>query len=283
MKILARNIDAALLGVFRELGCHVKSGIEDLDGCKGVFLVWEGRDNPHHPVMTSIVKDAIKKKIPVIVFDDGKLTDDEVGFFIQNGVFLWEPAVCGRNFFSFQPYWGHIPNHYLETTRHTDERPVALGYQGSLVRKVPSFEKYYKPINDLGKHRVAFFDQDGNKTVNSEIEKMGIPVSETNELKFSKAVVLVDTNENYKTGVLDKRLFQYLHDGIVPLLPVEHRWYHSVFGSLVVRSDKDVSYILNSYDNTRFGLVADIYQGLREHLPEADINTVAKRVLAYLK
>lgn len=290
MRILARNIDSGLLGTFTGLGCDVKSGIGELDGCRGVFLNWAAKGSAHHQVMVDIVTKAAKNKQPVIVFDGyNTMSDEEVGFLVSHGVFLWEPAVCGRNFFSFQPHWTRIPSSMDDITLHTDDRRYGLGYHGSLVRKVSSFEKYYKPVNDLGRHRVCFYDCDRNKTVNDEVEKMGIPIKGVNfaedgfSLYFSKMVVLIDTNENYRTGYMDSRVFQYLHDGIVPLLPEEHRWYHSVFGPLVVRSGGDISYFLETYEKTRFGLISEVYGRLREHLPEADINTTAKRVLAYFK
>lgn len=280
MKITVNNIDMLLRS---ELNESVECVSIDENPC-GVFLQWTTSDHADlFSAQTEIIEKALQSRIPVIVFDKNmKITSEEAGFLVSNGVFLWEPAINGRNFFSFQPVWGKIPKSVDELDLFNVDRPINLGCVNSLSGKIAGFEQYYLPVAEYGKHTVAFFDRFFNPTVNEMLNSNNIPILEySHDLTNIKNVVLLGSANDYKTGVLDSNIFNYLENGVVPLLPCEHRWYHSIFGSFVMNSTSDVKYMLDMYDKTSYGIIYEIYQNLNAYMPECDVENVAKRILTF--
>ena len=47
--------------------------------------------------------------------------------------------------------------------------------------------------------------------------------------KDIKCFLLIDTPRNYEIGYLNPHVFDMMYMGILPLLPAEHKFYHSVF------------------------------------------------------
>lgn len=281
MKLTVNNIDVQLRV---ELSKSVEF-VEVTDNPQGVFLVWHGKDTANFSKQTKIVGEAVANKTPMIIFDKYQSMDAEtISFLIKEGVFLWEPAVSDRMFFSFQPHWGKIKIAYQDigfdfNKSHTTD----LGYMSPLTKKMPSFKQYYQPIAEIGEHRVAYYNQDEYDHITKKVEKLGVTVLFGTTSPDPKMVVLLGTEQDYKTGYLDPKLFEYLEAGIVPLLPTEHRWFHSVFGDLVVDGEDKIDYHLKVADKTSFGCIYDMYQNLATNLPEADVSNVAKRILTYLK
>jgi hypothetical protein len=256
------------------------------DSPNGVFLVWTDGDNREFGKQTKILSDAIKNKLPIIIFDKyQKMDADDISFMMKEGAFLWEPAVNDRMFFSYQPVWGKIYTDPSDISwKFDEERWIDLSNVSSLVRKMPSFEKYYVPVHEIGKYRVVHSDLDTNPTINDKINALDIPslIPKDKYLKDIKMTVLIGTERDYRTGHLDPDLFTYLENGIVPLLPAEHRWYHSIFKDLTVYGEDNIDFFLQSHKTTSFGSVYDIYRNLSENLPEANVVNVSKRILSYL-
>jgi hypothetical protein len=287
MKLTVNNIDSQLRS---ELAKTVEF-VEIKDNPRGVFLVWSDDGNQSaFSKQTHIIKEAIKKQLPIIIFDKyQKMDADEISFLVKAGAFLWEPAINDRMFFSFQPVWGKIPSDHTEIPWDFDEeRPIDLSNLCTLTRKFPSFEQYMVPVHEIGNYRVCYLDKDANGTISNKVGAMDIPIfntnwNEGNYLKTIKMTVLLGTEQDYKTGNLDPDLFTYLENGVVPLLPAEHRWYHSVFKDLTVYGEDNIDFFLQTYKYTGFGSVYDVYRNLAENLPEADVVNVSKRITSYLK
>lgn len=282
MKLTVNNIDHLLRA---ELSKSVKF-VNIQDSPNGVFLVWTDGDNREFGKQTKILSDAIKNKLPIIIFDKyQKMDADDISFMMKEGAFLWEPAVNDRMFFSYQPVWGKIYTDPSDISwKFDEERWIDLSNVSSLVRKMPSFEKYYVPVHEIGKYRVVHSDLDTNPTINDKINALDIPslIPKDKYLKDIKMTVLIGTERDYRTGHLDPDLFTYLENGIVPLLPAEHRWYHSIFKDLTVYGEDNIDFFLQSHKTTSFGSVYDIYRNLSENLPEANVVNVSKRILSYL-
>jgi hypothetical protein len=279
MKLTVNNIDHLLRA---ELSKSVKF-VDIQDSPNGVFLVWTDGDDREFGKQTKILSDAIKNKLPIIIFDKyQKMDADDISFLVKEGVFLWEPAVSDRMFFSFQPHWGRVYTDPKDIAFDFDEvRGADLAYMSSLTKKLPSFKKYFEPMAELGEYKVVYYDYEENEHINKKVEQSGITV----HVGFApnpKMTVLLGTEQDYKTGHLDPRLFEYLEAGIVPLLPAEHRWYHSVFCGLVVDGEDQVDCHLKTVNMTAFGSVYDVYRNLSENLPEANVVNVSKRILSYL-
>jgi hypothetical protein len=284
MKISVNNIDRLLRA---ELSKKAKF-VDIKDNPRGVFLQWATPEvGDLFDKQTVLIEKAIKKKIPIIIFDKYQdMTADEISFLVREGAFLWEPAVSDRNFFSFQPVWGNIPTNVEDIPWNFDEsRGVDLANLSTLVRRMPTFEKYYVPVHEIGDFGVFYANVDQNKTIYNKVDAMGIPIVPSYDgfMKDVKMTVLAGTEQDYKNGHLDPNLFTYLENGVVPLLPSEHRWYHSVFKDLTIYGEDNIEFFLRTYDKTAFGSIYDVYCNLAENLPEADVINVSKRILTFFK
>jgi len=278
MNIAVNNIDDGLTVELSKI-CDV---VDVVDKPKGVFIQWSTPDNKSLFVrQTNMIEKCIKNKLPMIIFDgDQKISPDEASFLVSEGAFLWESSVSDRMFFSYQPVWGEIktPDKIPLIDKPTG---VDLVYMSPLTKKLSTFKRYYQPMSELGGYDVLFFDSVGNQTINRKVEEMGINIT-SESINFDiKSLILLGTDHEYQTGRLDPYLFNYLESGILPLLPIEHRWYHSVFDGMVVGTDFDVEYILKTWDKISFGSICDIYKNLDIYLPECNVKNVAKRIVNY--
>lgn len=247
---------------------------------KGVFLEWSKSGTVTFPKQTEIIEMCVKKKIPMIVFDKyHEITDEEVSYLVGNGAFLWEPSVNNRSFFSYQPIWGKIPE-FGDMKIHEYVGGIDLAYLSSLSKKIQSFKDYYQPISEIGSYRVVYIDSMASDTIIKKVTDMGITINNLPQGPI-KSTILLGSEHDYQIGNLDHRLFFYLENGIVPMLPKEHRWFHSIFGDLVVEREEDVEYILKLHDKIAFGCIHDVYRNLDIYLPECNVENVAKRIVKY--
>jgi len=281
MKITVNNIDHILRSELAN-NCEMVGYNENPNGA---FIVWDTVDNKDSfNRQTNIIDNCIKNGVPIIVFDKyQEMTPDEISFMIRNGVFLWEPALNDRTFFSYQPIWGVIPKDGRFDIPNNTDRTIDLGYKTSLVRKIPTFEKYYKPISDIGNCNVIFVDEFSNDTINKKVSDMGIDIVSGKDctLEKIKFTFLLGNDRDYSVGYLDPKIFTYLKNGVIPLLPYEHRWYHSIFNDLVVKNENDISYLVKMYDKIAYGLLYELYDNMSKNLPECEVSNVAKRIISF--
>jgi hypothetical protein len=283
MKISVNNIDSLL----RVELSKIASIVDIDDASNGLFLIWTNADEKEmFDRQTHLITTAINKKMPIIIFDKYQTMDpDEISFMMKSGVFLWEPAVADRMFFSFQPVWGRLrlTPQDIPWDFDSEKRPIDLAYMSSMIQKMPTFKKYFAPIAEIGEFRVYYFDKIGSENINRKIEEIGVTVGPQTNINKTKMTLLLGTDQDYRVGRLDPKLFEYLEAGIVPMLPVEHRWYHSVFRDLTVDGEDQIEYFLRTVDRIGFGSVYEIYQNINDNLPEADVINVAKRIKTFFE
>ena len=276
MKLTVNNIDRNLRVELAQI-CEIVGITNSPDG---VFLEWSTEGHTFEK-QTEIIEKCVKKKIPMIIFDrNQEIIPDEVSYLVSIGAFLWEPAVADRNFFSFQPVWGKLKK-FEDIPLVENSDGIDLVYMQSLSKKLASFKNYFQPVSEIGDFRVAFIDRFANSPINRKVDEMGITVIAVEGTVPVKSTILLGSDHDYQTGRLDPHLFEYLEAGIVPMLPREHRWFHSVFDDLVVGTEDDVEFILKTYNSIAFGTIYDVYRNLDAYLPECDVKNVAKRINKY--
>ena len=284
MKIVINNIDNLLKNELLKI-CEL---VDINNKPNGAFIQWvNGFDSSLSMLFnkqTTIISCCINDGIPLIIFDKyQQMSEEEITFLIKPGIILWEPALNDRMFFSYQPCWGVFPDKLSEISWNFDEkRNIDLCYIPSLVKLLPTFQKYYQPIAETGEYNVAYFGKGLN--INQKVENMGVVIYNDLYKKYLiKTTILLGTEREYKTGHLPLQLFDYLQCGIVPMLPREHKWFYSIFEGLIVSNSFDIEYILKTYDNISFGLIYGIYENLAEFLPESNVINVAKRIVLFFE
>jgi len=88
-----------------------------------------------------------------------------------------------------------------------------------------------------------------------------------------KCFMLIDTPRNYEIGYLNPNVFQAMYRGCFPLLPKDHRYYHSVF--TVIEDIKSIAYYIEAYNQVQEIVLLDIYNNILGVFPEMHVkNTV---------
>jgi hypothetical protein len=278
MKITLNNVDSLLEEELEKI-CDVVPINENPDGC---FVKWV--ESNHEQI--KCIKYCIDKHKPLIIFDgDQLMTDDEVTFLMGHGVFLWEPYLNDRTLFSYQPNWGKIP---IDIPWDFEKaHPIDFGCVLPLKGLLPTFEKYYHPISVTGEYNVSYFNENISDVIRKKVSDMGVSVFDTSNslssgkinMKFS---MVLCTNHQYKTGYFPSHIFELLENGVVPLLPEEHKWYYSIFQEMVIKNSFDIEFLIKTYDNIGYGLIHQIYQSIDKYLPESNVVNVAKRIKSFI-
>lgn len=278
MKITLNNVDLLLETELKKINSVV--GIED--DPDGVFIKWVDSSSPQFNSQTKCVKHCLENNKPLIIFDEfQKMTLEEMTFLLKPGVLLWEPYLDDRMLFSYQPCWGTF---YEDIEWNFNEtRMVDFGCVLPLKGIIPTFEKYYSPIAETGEFNVSYFNENVSDNIRERLSKNRITVFGSNNTPTMKCSMLLGTPSQYESGYFSSHIFDLLEKGIVPLLPEEHRWYHSVFSELVIRRPFDIEFLLKNYDNIGYGLIRHIYDGLSDFLPEANVVNVADRIKTFIE
>ena len=82
--------------------------------------------------------------------------------------------------------------------------------------------------------------------------------------------MLIGNAFDYHSGHLNN-ISEMLDNYCIPLLPVEHRFYHSLFQDFLVKDISDIKYLIDGYDNLSFGMLKGFYQNIVKFLPEMNI------------
>lgn len=282
MKITVHNIDRNLRVELSQL-CEI---VDVKDNPKGAFIEWATEfQGEVFTKQTKLIEQCVKKKIPMIIFDrHQKISPEEVSFLIGEGAFLWEPAVRDRNLFAYQPVWGRIITEPNQVEWDFEEnRRFDLANVSTIRHKIPSFEKYYVPVHEIGGFTVGCHGIGFSQNLAYKMQSYEMPIYSADDgfMKNIKTTVLIGSEQHYETGFLDVNIFELLENGVIPLLPQEHRWYHAIFGDLVVYGEDNIEYLLKTYDNIGFGCVFEVYENLNNYLPESNVKNVAKRIVNY--
>lgn len=247
---------------------------KDFSKLSGIFIDW-------HPTATktttekakrlllqsTLLEIAIKKKIPVVIFDRHmKMTRKEIKWLRRYNVYFFEPVIRNRIGFSYMPFWTRTKS-MNDIELEESKRPLDLVYRGGIEKNIKNFEKYYVAYNALHPESKVFHDS---------IQHSSVPYKKFS-YKDAKCTVLIDSNQNYKSGYLANAL-EALHCGCVPLLPDEHRYYHGLFKNVVVNNAKDIHWYIKAFEHIQFGTLVDIYERIDSMFPEMKVQHTAQLI-----
>lgn len=216
---------------------------------------------------------ANSKKKPTMVLYDKYLdiTEREFKYLKKFNTHFFEPAVKYRDGFTFLPPWTEKRD-LVTLPEFGGDRYVDLGHIGTLKNRLGSFEKYYVNFSGLYPKYNTHYMASLPKIKVEEYKDADCTKEEFTYLNM-KCFMLIDTPRNYEIGYLNPNVFQAMYRGCFPMLPEEHRYYHSVF--TVIRDIKDISYYIEAYNKVHELVLLDIYDNIMSVFPEMNIkNTV---------
>lgn len=280
MKIATLNAPECLTEILPNYA-EVVSPNENFDS---IFIDWKNTsvESPDKSVIDQIeiINKTVKKKDKKIVIFDrfSKITEKEKTYLLNSGTFLMEPFVIPREGFNFQPIFGKVPKTRREIPLYENERKHDLAIEGPITIKMEQFKKYYKELKGMGDYSIVVNNSGLNTLKKQVFEDEGIEIDCLESYEDAKVTILIGTDEEYIRGKLDLNIFKYLENGIIPLLPKEHRFYHGLFDGLVVNQLWDIEHVIKLWKGISFGTVVEIYENIVELFPEMDVETLAKRI-----
>lgn len=247
-----------------------------------IFIDWVPPESYGFVRQAEIVENYVRKKTPTIVFDRHlSMTYKEYVWLKRFAVFFFEPAINHRIGFTYIPQWTTPLEENWQRRYVGAERSVDLFCMEDLNNKVKSFEKYYKEYASLNPDKnvvsiVPFKKDYENYNINYAKE----------DLKYTdiKYMVLIGSVTDYRVGYLPDQVFNCMKGGILPMLPVEHRFFGSMFRHLVVENERDIDYFISLIrDGVRYAMIEDIFENMEEYHPEFKIDYVLEKIKFYLK
>ncbi len=216
---------------------------------------------------------ANSKNKPTIVLYDKYLdiTEREFSYLKKFNTHFFEPAVNYRDGFDFLPPWTEKRD-LMTIPSYDNDRPVDLGHMGSLKNRLGSFETYYVDFSGLyPKYNVHYTTSLPKAKIDeykdAEVTKKGFTYLDM------KCFMLIDTPRNYEIGYLNPNVFQAMYRGCFPLIPKEHRFYHSVFTA--IDDIKYLSVYIEAYNQVQEIVLLDIYNNIMSVFPEMYVkNTI---------
>jgi len=277
MRLGVFNCDKRLLGYMPKTYELVYLENEDkLPDIDSVLIDWIPRyvkDKNKLATQAAVVDFYASSKKPVVLFDRYlDIIEREFNYLKKFNVFFFEPAINHREGFSFLPPWTEEIT--IKDLPHKDngKKEIDLGHIGTLKNRLKGFEAYYIELSEhFPKYNVHYTASLPKHKVD-EYKNAGVTKKDFswNDLK---CFVLIDTPNNYEIGYLNPDVFDAMYMGSYPLLPEEHRFYHSVFPP--VKNIMQIALEIDSYYGVQEIVLLDIYKNISKVFPEMIItNTV---------
>lgn len=248
--------------------------LDDKRSIDGLFIDWV----PKLPYsedawlkQASFLQHYIKSGIPIVIFDRYfYLSEKEINWIKKFNVKLFEPALnSGRTGFGYLPEW--IDSLEIET-KYDDKREYDLIYSG-IDYNIPEFEKwiveYAKFFPDK---KVAY----SIKNLSSEFKKEEYKTNNLNEIKLGyktgKTTVAIDSKKAYDRGYLDGRYFDAMNDGCLPLLPIQHKYFHGLFNGLIVEDLRELDLNISMFAKLKDVIIEEIFERIKTDWNEFTID-----------
>lgn len=249
-------------------------GIRDIDG---LFIDWV----PKLPYsedawfkQASFLQHYIKSGIPIVIFDRYfYLNEKETKWVRKFNVSLFEPALnSGRQGFGYLPEWTDS----LEMqTEYEDEREYDLIYSG-IDYNIPEFEKWIADYAELFPEKKVGYSV---KSLSSEFKKEEYKTKNLIEIdvgyKVGKNTVAIDNDKAYQRGYFNSRYFDALRNGCLPILPIQHKYFHGLFNGLIVEDIKELDLTISMFSRVRCVLIEEIFERIKEDWNEFTIDHAA--------
>lgn len=280
--IVARHPDEIFLqklGSWKELDDFEDSSI------KSIFIDWVPKVPVHEDDwmrQASLLQAYIKTGIPIVIFDRHfSLTEKEVKWVKKFNTYLFEPALnSGRIGFSYLPEW--ITNLEISIDDEDREYDVVWSHH-QLEYQLKGFERWIKDYARLfPDKKVAYSTFNISEFKEEEFKKDNLifldhrhPIH--NEGFFT---VAFDSKKSYEIGHLNPIYFNAMVLGCLPLLPVEHKYFHSMFKGLVIKDVKEMDYYVSLFKKVTDVTIEEILDRIKNEWNEFTVDHAADVVKA---
>jgi hypothetical protein len=248
---------------------------DNLMSVKGLFIDWV----PKIPVyedawmkQASLLQSYIKTGIPIAIFDRRfSLTEKEVNWVKKFNVYLFEPALnSGRIGFRYLPEW--ISN--FEISADAAEFYDVVYASDNVEYYLKQFEKWFKDYARLfPDKKVAFSSYEISDFKKEQYKNENLVYFHDSSI-FNKGnfTVAIDLDESYKIGYFNPIYFLAMNMGCIPLLPVNHKYFHSMFKGLVVNGLNEMDYYVSLYGRVKDVIIEEIFDRVKDEWSEFTVD-----------
>lgn len=286
MSVILQNVDDHLYSLFslrsehRYLSADAPYNVKE---CLGLFVDWipTNSDRAEELVQqTEIIEEFIRHNRKILIFDRYRsMTSKEFNYLKRHKVTFWEPALLSRKGFQYQPCWVDVPYEttYFPLEPFEGKKTYDLGFKGSLRNKFKGLSAYYEGMPGIMDLTIGVDVSDMKNDKIRELQNKHIGVG-NHEMSDFKVMVLLGKPEDYVTGYLDPSFVECINQGVVPVLPSEHKWYYAMFEGLVIKNLSDLKQVINQYDNAGYGMTWELLMNIEKHHPEMTSSYVVHKV-----
>lgn len=262
------------------------SETDDLPYLEGLYINWVDRSQKKEFGRQAFVIDHYLKKIPIVIYDEKMcITRKEFDWLKKFNVSFFEPALNYRSEFEYLPYWTDILSISDFNLLEDDIRGIDLFYNKNLKNRIKSFEKYYKSYSDnYPKSKVAYYNGDLSSAKIQEYKNSYMVEIKDVDWKYIRYTLVIDSYKNYNIGYLDPYIFEAMENGCVPLIPVEHRYFNTMFRGLEIYHYNDMNFFIDLLKtNTSKPMIDGIYENISKYYPEFTIEYASENIKKLLE
>jgi len=246
----------------------------DIDG---LFIDWVSKISEHEGAwlkQASLLQTYIKSDIPIVIFDRSfSLTEKEVNWCSKFNTFLFEPAINSERFgFKYLPEW--IDDTKIIVDHEHRKFDLVYSYY-KLEYQIKGFEKwiqnYSRVFHDKKVAYDTMFISDFKK---EEYRKDNLIFLNNRYPIYDKGntTVAFDTDKAYKIGYLNPEYLYAMNMGCLPLLPIEHKYFHSMFNGLLIKDIKELDYFVSTMSKVKNVVIEEIFDKIEKEWPEFTID-----------
>ncbi len=243
----------------------------------GLFIDWV----PKIPVyedawmrQASLLQANIKSGMPIVIFDRAfSLTEKEVDWCRKFNTHLFDPALhSDRIGFRYLPEW--IYAYDIAVGDEDREHDVVYSHY-QLEYQLKGFEKWIKDFARLfPEKRVAYSSFTISEFKIEEFKKNNLEFLPQRHPIFDSGhfTVAFDVDRAYKVGYFSNQHFFAMNMGCLPLLPIEHKYFHGMFKGLIAKDLTEMEYYVSLYGRVKDVMIEEIFDRVRTIWPEFTVD-----------
>lgn len=246
--------------------------LEDNDqDISGLFIDWVPKLPESEGAwikQASLLHHYIKKNIPIIIFDRYFfLNEKEANWVKKFGVVLFEPALySGRYGFEYLPEW--IDSFDID---ENEDREFDLIYPG-IEYNISGFEKWIAEYASLFSKKVAYSANNSLSDFKREEYKKKNLVEISGNYERGNITLAIDGEKSYKCGYFCNRYFKAMNKGCLPLLPIQHKYFHGLFNGLIIEDIKKLNLHISMFAKFKNVLIEEIFERVKTNWSEFTVD-----------
>lgn len=241
----------------------------------GLFIDWVSKVSDNEVAwmrQASLLQTYIKSGMPIVIFDrEMSLTEKEVNWCKKFNVYLFEPYLnSGRNGFAYLPEWANESKILFNYKKKYDV--VHLSY--IVEREIKEFEKW---IRDYARifpdKKVAYYSTFISDFKMEDFAKDNLVYAkcDSNVYQNGNVMIAFDTEKSYRMGYLNPNIFDAMNYACMPLLPIDHKYFHGLFKGIVIENLKEMDYFVSSMAKVKNVVIEEIFDRIKQEWNEFTI------------